>query len=290
MTDTTDINSPPGDNLWTEPESAANTYYQPVYPYNNVQQTEAGHKFEMDDTPTRERVCLSHRSGTFIEMHPNGDEVHKVYGNGFTIIVSNKNVLIAGDCNIEIEGSCNLNVLKDMNVQVGGNYNLQVRGETNIRSVGDIDILGDSDVRVTADENFGGTMYLGAADHISIASDLNVGGSIHADMINAESRVTAGTGVFAGIDGFTTSGGVSAGFPTPATPLAVPGQINALTSVNAVVSVNAPLANFALAKIAVMDAVLMSDKINTTIFDSHVHGNGNMGSPTTMPLTPFAGV
>jgi len=78
--------------------------------------------------------------------------------------------------------------------------------------------------------------------------------------------------------------------PTPATPLAVPGQINALTSVNAVVSVNAPLANFALAKIAVMDAVLMSDKINTTIFDSHVHGNGNMGSPTTMPLTPFAGV
>ena len=290
MTDTTDVNNPPIENLWTEPESAANTYYQPVYPYNNVQQTEAGHKFEMDDTPTRERVCLSHRSGTFIEMHPNGDEVHKVYGNGFTIIVSNKNVLIAGDCNIEIEGNCNLNVLKDMNVQVGGNYNLQVRGETNIRSVGDVDILGDADVRITADENFGGTMYLGAADHISIASDLNVGGSIHADMINAESRVTAGTGVYAGIDGFTTSGGVSAGFPTPALPIAVPGQINALTSVNAVVSVNAPLANFALAKISVMDAVLMSDKINTSIFNTHIHGNGNNGTPTTMPMTPFAGV
>jgi len=286
----TDINSPPIENVWTEPESAANTYYQPIYPYNNVQQTEAGHKFEMDDTPTRERIRLSHRSGTFIEMHPNGDEVHKVYGNGFTIIISNKNILIGGDCNIEIEGNCNLNVLKDMNVQVGGNYNLQVKGETNMRCIGDVDILGDADVRITADENFGGTMYLGAADHISIASDLNVGGSIFADMINAESRVTAGTGVYAGVDGFTTSGGVSAGFPSPASPIAVPGQINALTSVNAVVSVNAALANFSLARIGVMDAVLMSDKINSSIFNTHIHGNGNNGTPTTMSITQFAGV
>lgn len=287
----TDITSPPADNLWTEPESAANTYYQPVYPYNNViHQSEGGHKFEMDDTPTRERIRLSHRTGTFIEMHPNGDEVHKVYGNGFTIIVSNNNVLIGGDCNITVEGNCNLEVKKDMNVQVGGNYNLQVKGETNVRCIGDLDILGDADVRITADENYGGTMYLGAADHISIASDLNVGGSIHADMINAESRVTGGTGVYAGIDGFTTSGGVSAGFPSPASPIAVPGQINALTSVNAVVSVNAALANFSLAKISVMDAVLMSDKINTSIFNTHIHGNGNNGTPTTMPMTPFAGV
>lgn len=285
-----DINNPPVSNLWTEPESAANTDYQPIYPYNQVQQTESGHTFEMDDTPTRERISLTHRTGTFIEMHPNGDEVHKVYGNGFTIIVSNKNILIGGDCNIEIEGSCNLNVLKDMNVQVGGDYNLQVKGETNIRGIGEMNISGDTDVRITADENFGGTMYLAAADHISIASDLLVGGSISADMVNAATRVTAGKGVFAGIDGFTTAGGVSAGFPTPATPVAVPGQINALTSVNAVVSVNAALANFSLAKVGVMDAVLMSDKINTAIFDAHQHGNGNNGLPTTNPITFFAGV
>ena len=291
MTDaTSDINSPPVEGLWTEPESAANTYYQPVYPYNNVQQTESGHKFEMDDTPTRERVCLSHRTGTFIEMHPNGDEVHKVYGNGFTIIVSNKNILIGGDCNIQIEGNCNLNVTKDMNVQVGGNYNLQVKGETNIRSVGDIDILGDNDVRVTADENFGGTMYLGAADHISIASDLNVGGSIHGDVISAESRVTAGSGVYAGDAGFTTSGGVSAGFPSPLSPVAVPGQINAIGTINSVVSVNAPLMTCKLAEFGVLDAVLMADKINSAIFDTHIHGNGNNGTPTTSPFSAFEGL
>jgi hypothetical protein len=285
-----DINNPPVPNLWTEPESAASAEYPPVYPYNHVTQTESGHAFEMDDTPTRERIALTHRTGTFIEMHPNGDEVHKVYGNGFSIIISNKNILIGGDCNIQIDGNCNLEVMKDMNVQVGGDFNLQVKGETNIRSIGEIDILGDSDVRITADENFGGTMYLGAADHISVASDLNVGGSIHADVISAESRITAGSGVFAGLAGFTTSGGVSAGFPSPATPVAVPGQINALTSVNAVVSVNAAMANFSLAKIGVMDAVLMADKINTGIFNSHIHGNGNNGLPTTSPMALFVGV
>jgi hypothetical protein len=288
--ETSDINSPPVEGLWTEPESAANTYYQPVYPYNNVQQTEAGHKFEMDDTPTRERVCLSHRTGTFIEMHPNGDEVHKVYGNGFTIIVSNKNILIGGNCNIQIEGNCNIDVKKDMNVQVGGNYNLQVKGETNIRSVGDIDILGDTDVRITADENFGGTMYIGAADHISIASDLNVGGAIHADVISAESRVTAGSGVYAGDAGFTTSGGVSAGFPSPLSPVAVPGQINAIGTINSVVSVNAPLMTCKLAEFGILDAVLMADKINSAIFDTHIHGNGNNGTPTTSPFSAFEGL
>jgi hypothetical protein len=287
--ETSDINSPPVPGLWTEPESAANTYYQPVYPYNNVQQTEAGHKLEMDDTPTRERVCLSHRTGTFIEMHPNGDEVHKVYGNGFTIIVSNKNVLIAGDCNIEIVGDCNIKVGKDMNVEVGGNYNLQVKGETNIRSIGNVDISGDTDVRITADENFGGTMYLGAADHISVASDLNVGGSIHADMINADSRVTALAGVYAGYDGFTTSGGLSVGFPTPASPVAIAGQIHCVGTINAAVAMNTPFLTAKLAEVGILDAVLMADKVNSSIFNAHIHPNGNQGAPTGTPVTPFNG-
>ena len=66
------------DRGWTEPESAANTDYQPKYPYNNVTQTESGHTFDMDDTPTRERIRSNHRSGTLIEMHPNDPKVQKL--------------------------------------------------------------------------------------------------------------------------------------------------------------------------------------------------------------------
>ena len=84
-----------GDKGWSEPESAANTSYQPIYPYNDVKQTDAGHLFEMDDTPTRERIRLQHgKTLTFIEFHPNGDQVHKVFGTDYEITIKDKNVLI----------------------------------------------------------------------------------------------------------------------------------------------------------------------------------------------------
>ena len=117
------------DSAFTEPESAANTDYQPIYPYNNIQQTEAGHSFEMDDTPTRERIRLQHRVGTFIEMHPNGDEVHKVYGDGYEITILNKNVLIKGNCNITIEGDSTLHVKGDSHTVVDGSVFQKVKGD-----------------------------------------------------------------------------------------------------------------------------------------------------------------
>jgi hypothetical protein len=279
----------PSDNLWTEPESAANADNQPVYPYNDVTQTESGHLFELDDTPTRERVRLQHRSGTFFEMHPNGDEVHKVYGDGYEIVIKNKNVLIKGTCNITINGDANMHVLGDHNVQVDGDYNLQVAGKMNQRVVGDISLSSDNDVSLTANENFGGSLRLAAADHLYLASDLVVGGSISADIINAETRVNAGTGVFAGPLGFVSGvGGLSLGVPSAATPVAVPGCINTVGAITSLASVNAPLANFALAKCSIMDAVLMTDVINSTIYNYHIHPSPK--GPTGPPMTQFFGI
>jgi hypothetical protein len=279
----------PSDNLWTEPESAANADNQPVYPYNDVTQTESGHLFELDDTPTRERVRLQHRSGTFFEMHPNGDEVHKVYGDGYEIVIKNKNVLIKGTCNITINGDANMHVLGDHNVQVDGDYNLQVAGKMNQRVVGDISLSSDNDVSLTANENFGGSLRLAAADHLYLASDLVVGGSISADIINAETRVNAGTGVFAGPLGFVSGvGGLSLGVPSAATPVAVPGCINTVGAITSLASVNAPLANFALAKCGIMDAVLMTDVINSTIYNYHIHPSPK--GPTGPPMTQFFGI
>jgi hypothetical protein len=279
----------PSDNLWTEPESAANADNQPVYPYNDVTQTESGHLFELDDTPTRERVRLQHRSGTFFEMHPNGDEVHKVYGDGYEIVIKNKNVLIKGTCNITINGDANMHVLGDHNVQVDGDYNLQVAGKMSQRVVGDISLSSDNDVSLTANENFGGSLRLAAADHLYLASDLVVGGSISADIINAETRVNAGTGVFAGPLGFVSGvGGLSLGVPSAATPVAVPGCINTVGAITSLASVNAPTANFALAKCGIMDAVLMTDVINSTIYNYHIHPSPK--GPTGPPMTQFFGI
>ena len=252
---------PPSDtNLWTEPESAANIETPPVYPYNNIQQTESGHSFEMDDTPTRERVRIQHRVGTFIEMHPNGDEVHKIYGTGYEIHLRGKNVLIKGTCNITIEGDANMDVKGDYNLQVAGDYNVLVGGKMNTRSVGNISLSGDNDVSISANENFGGAINLAAADHVYVDSDLRVAGAAVADLVTSQTRVDAATGVHAGFQGVYSVG--------PITSL---------------VSVQAPLGNF-----GIMDAVLMSDVINTNIYNMHIHGS--FRGPTSQPLMKFFGI
>ena len=87
-----------------EPASKA----APVAPYNTITATRSGHSFEMDDTPSVERIRLNHRSGTFIEMGPDGDEVHKVFGNGYEITVKDKSVYVSGNCNIYVDGDAYL--------------------------------------------------------------------------------------------------------------------------------------------------------------------------------------
>jgi hypothetical protein len=251
------LNQPPSNNLWTEPESAANTDYQPVYPYNNITLTESGHSFEMDDTPSRERVRIQHRSGTFIEMHPNGDEVHKVYGDGYEITIKNKNVLIKGTCNITVEGDCNMEVLGDFNHSVKGDYNLEVAGKMKQRVVGDISLSSDEDISITANENFGGAVRIAAADNVTISSDLVVGGSIAGDIISAETRINAGTGVYAG-------------------PLGV----YSLGPITSLVSMQAPLGTFGL-----MTAIMMTDVVNTGIYKTHIHpAPRGMTGPPILPM------
>jgi hypothetical protein len=205
-----------GDKGWTEPESAANTSYQPIYPYNDVKQTESGHLFEMDDTPTRERIRLQHgKTLTFIEFHPNGDQVHKVFGDDYEITIKNKNVLIKGNCNITVNGDCNMEVKGNHNVDVKGDYNLQVAGKMNTRVKGDVSLSSDSDVSVQAGTDYGGnSISLAATDVVQVRSDLNVAGAIQGDIITSKTRVDAGTGVRAGPLGFVSlTGGLAVGFP-----------------------------------------------------------------------------
>lgn len=113
---------------WREPKSASNPETPPQFPYLEVKQTESGHSFEFDDTPDRERIRLQHRTGTFIEMCPNGDQVVKIKGKSYEIILSDKNVSISGDCNLNIEGDLSLNVKGNYNVKVGGDYTESIAG------------------------------------------------------------------------------------------------------------------------------------------------------------------
>jgi hypothetical protein len=205
-----------GDSGWTEPESCVNEANQPIYPYYDIKMTDGGHLFAMDDTPTRENIRLQHgKSYTFIEMHPNGDQVHKVFGDDYEITIKNKNVLIQGRCSVTVMGDCNMEVKGDYNLDVKGNYNLKVAGKYNANVVDDFEVVSQGDVSIQAGTDYAGAISLSATDVVQVRSDLNVAGAIQGDIITSKTRVDAGTGVSAGPLGFVSlTGGLAVGFPT----------------------------------------------------------------------------
>jgi hypothetical protein len=284
------LSSNPSTNLFTEPPSAADPDHPPLYPYYQTWVGESGHSIQLDDTPSRERVRIEHgKSKNFIEMHPNGDQVVKVFGENFDITIGKKNVYVTGACNIVVKGDCNMQVDGNYNHEVGGDYNLAVKGKLNIRGVQDISISGDADIEIDANENFGGSVILSSATSLDLLSDLYVVGSIDCDSLTADSRVNAGMGVYAGPYGFTSSlGGLSLGIPTPATPVATPGCVTITGSVVALGSVNAPVGNFLKTNVGyashgITSSVLASDLINTVIFSSHVHPEPDGSTAQAIP-------
>jgi hypothetical protein len=238
----------------------------------------------MDDTPGRERIRVQHgTANTFIEMHPNGDVVHKIYGDGYEIIAGRKNVQIKGTCNITIEGDCNMHVLGDKTEKIDGNYTLKVLGDMDVYSQGTngLTLMSDNDMSIKSNSDYGGSISIQAADHLYLASDLLVDGAIDCDMLNASTRVNAGTGVFAGPLGFTSGeGGLSLGVPDPIAPIAVPGSINTIGSITSLTSVVSPIGTF-----GVSFAVLASDIFNSTRNNSHTHPAPHGTTGTT--LLPF---
>ena len=204
-----------GDSGWTEPESAVNETNQPIYPYYDVKITDGGHLFAMDDTPGRENIRLQHgKSYTFIEMHPNGDQVHKVFGDDYEITIKDKKVLIQGRCSVTVMGDCNMEVKGDYNLDVKGNYNLKVAGKYNANVVDDFEVVSQGDVSIQAAATLG-SISLAASDVVQVRSDLNVAGAIQGDLVTSKTRVDAGTGVSAGPLGFVSlTGGLAVGFPS----------------------------------------------------------------------------
>ena len=82
--------------------------YAPEYPYNHVYESESGHIREYDDTPEHERIRERHKSGTFYEVHPNGEKVTKVVSDNYTLILGSDTIEVEGNVNIFVNGSTTL--------------------------------------------------------------------------------------------------------------------------------------------------------------------------------------
>jgi hypothetical protein len=271
---------------WTEPESPANTNYQPVYPYNNITQTRAGHSFEMDDTPTRERIRLQHGKGTFFEMHPTGEYVHKIVGNGYTITLGDHNIKIGVDdgnlakkLNITVYGDCYMNVKGDKIEEIDGNFEQHIKGHytqtvektSTVTSFGDMQINGGSSLT--------GSLEINSSTSVVMGADLVVGGEIMCAKLVALSRVDAGSGMSIGASGLQAvaaiaglpggnaglvvhgTGGIGVGLP-----VAVPGSI---TCVGPITSYTIMSATYSSSIIS--GSILKSDIVNSILRKLHFH-------------------
>lgn len=103
-TDNLDYKATKTDPIASEPADPFNA----VYPNNNARITHSGHVIEFDDTEDAERIMILHKSGSFIEMHPNGDMVTR-HKNGFRGVIGTDNLYVQGDLNITVTGTLNFN-------------------------------------------------------------------------------------------------------------------------------------------------------------------------------------
>lgn len=112
--------------------SRAQSVVNPVYPFNHVIHSESGHVLELDDTPASERIHMYHRSGTRLEVLPDGSQTMKIVNDSYEITLKDKKILIGGSADIELSnGNYNLIASKGT-TKDGGNISLTADGNIDL--------------------------------------------------------------------------------------------------------------------------------------------------------------
>lgn len=120
---------------------------QPVYGKNRVIRSQGGHLIELDDSPGRERINITHRNGSKVEIRPNGtiklisqkDRYSAIAGNEELVVRGNTNLVLESDATVRVGGDLDLQVEGDMNALVEGNYTLEVEGDLTERVHGNVE-------------------------------------------------------------------------------------------------------------------------------------------------------
>ena len=98
----------------------------PIYPYNKAHYTESGHIVELDDTRGNERISVEHRTGTFYEIDAEGNQIHRVVNDNYTVICKDNEVFVGGDVKVVVKG--------DAKIQVTGKANITSKKQISLTS------------------------------------------------------------------------------------------------------------------------------------------------------------
>ncbi len=151
-----------------------NSYYNAVYPYNNVYESESGHAMEFDDTKGAERIHLYHRSGSYVEYGPQGDRSERIQKDKFTVVIGDDSVYVKGDVKLYVDGN--------VTAEIGGNLQATINGSVTA------DIGGQADLTVGGNIN-------ATAQNLNLNGNLNVTGQATVSKnILVGQGITTGTG------------------------------------------------------------------------------------------------
>ena len=147
--------------------------YQPVYPYNNVMETESGHVKEYDDTPGYERIMERHMSGTKYEIIGNGSKNETIVRDNYKLVVGQDTLEVYGNVRIIVSGHADVAVAGNLTASVTGNISADAKGDITALSLeGDISATStEGDITVTTTDT---TKKITLAGNVDITENLNV--------------------------------------------------------------------------------------------------------------------
>jgi hypothetical protein len=166
----------------------------PLYPNNNTKETASGHVIQYDDTFGRERVLIRHRTGSGIELRPDGTVLLSSTNKHILTVASDQSIIVEGDARMIYNGNVDVEVIGDYNLNVGGNSTTKVAGNVIEKITGRRDASIESTQTTEVKENYelsilgnnttttlGDGMYLTkglSKQHIKGNSEYFVGGAL----------------------------------------------------------------------------------------------------------------
>jgi hypothetical protein len=102
-----------------------------TYPNYWAHKTPSGHNFVMDDSKGNETVTIQHRSGSAIQMKPDGSVSYTTHNGKYEVVFGEDRITVSGAQDITVKGDASLRVYGDYNVTCHKNYNLTVMGDYN---------------------------------------------------------------------------------------------------------------------------------------------------------------
>lgn len=178
------------------------------YPHSRSNVSPSGHVLQFNDTPAGERVLLKHRSGTAVDMLPDGTLSISSKGKTFLTVRADMTVVVNGNVSWMVDGDFDLDVKGNFNVKA---LNLSQKVDQNISmeaAGGSIDLTAGANIRELA-KGSKSTTALSTITSFSL-------GSINTISQGGQSVVSQGPMTIAGAGGLKMSaqGGMDIAAPS----------------------------------------------------------------------------